>query len=298
MNCWFFYTKHNLTILFTIQQKLFNIKSSYQIHKSDAQNQHLGIIIMGKLYIFSGAGLSAESGIMTFRDSGGLWEQNSIMEVCQINSFLENYIKVHEFYNARRKQLATIEPNAAHIAIGKATKIIDVVNITTNVDDLLSRSGCDNIIYLHGELTKISPSFEINNQNQTTIDVGYKEVNDKYLLDNYPVKPAVVFFGEGSQNYQEMEDALCETNTDDVIIIVGSSENVIPFSYNIAYTTHQQWGSQNADERPKMHFVNPNTIELGLPDCFEHHKMNATDFFTSDLFKELVANLQSIKVKN
>lgn len=248
---------------------------------------------MGKLYIFSGAGLSAESGIMTFRDSGGLWEQNSIMEVCEISTFMDNYIKVNEFYNARRKQLAAVEPNAAHIAIAKATKQIDVINITTNVDDLLERAGCDSVIHLHGDLTKVIPSFEMGSHNQKVVDVGYTEVSDKYLIDNYPVKPAVIFFGEGAPEYQQMEDALCEINADDVIIIVGSSENVVAFSYNIAYTTPRQWGSQDKDNRPKMYFVNPNDIELSLPDCFEHHQVNATDFFTSELFDELIAEFQA-----
>lgn len=247
---------------------------------------------MGKLYVFSGAGLSAESGIKTFRDAGGLWSEHEILQVCDISNFAENYIKVNEFYNARRIELATVEPNKAHLAIAHASNEIEVVNITTNVDDLLERAGCKDVAHLHGNLTRVQKSYSMGDHYDNAVDFGYTAVEDKFLIEHYPVKPAVVFFGESAPEYQKLEDAMVDITSDDVIIIVGSSESVVHFSYNIAFASRQQWEQQEVNERPKMFFVNPHEIETELPQCFSKELMSATEFFTSDTFKEVVSSLK------
>lgn len=182
---------------------------------------------MKKIMICSGAGLSAESGIPTFRDSGGLWENHNLEEVCYMKSFLPNYIKVNEFYNQRRKQLAKAEPNAAHFAIAELSKKHTVINITTNVDDLMERAGCTDVIHLHGILTQIRTNF--GTPEEKVLDIGYKE---DFLFEKsnfYPVKPNVVFFGEIAPRYEDLYDHLYELCPDDTMLIIGSSEQVVEF---------------------------------------------------------------------
>ena len=127
---------------------------------------------MKKLVIFSGAGISAESGISTFRDSGGLWEKYPVEQVASIEGWHQNPQLVIDFYNQRRKQLATVEPNEAHKIIAELEKDFQVTVITQNVDDLHERAGSSNIIHLHGELTKICSE----NKKRFVQDIGYGEL--------------------------------------------------------------------------------------------------------------------------
>lgn len=242
---------------------------------------------MGKLLVCSGAGLSAESGITTFRDSGGLWEQHKIEDVCTLETWLENYIKVHEFYNGRRQQLAEVEPNAAHIAIAEASTQIGVINVTTNVDDLLERAGCVDVVHLHGELTRIIKGY--TSPNDEGEDIGYTAIDDKTLNDYYPVKPDVIFFGEYAPKYEEWNNIICDLTGDDVVIVVGSSEQVVAFSYTLAYAATHLNGV------PRMIFVNPNIGELMVPPLFEVHEVGAVEFFTSEVFTDIVNTLKQEK---
>lgn len=180
-----------------------------------------------KILICSGAGLSAESGIPTFRSAGGLWENHSIDEVCNIRSYLKNYVRVHDFYDARRKQLAKVEPNGAHRKIAELSSKFDVINITTNVDDLLERAGCKNVIHLHGEITKIVLDHGGTNE---VVDIGYTAVEPALLNDRYPVKPGVVMFGERAPQYQTLLNSVTDLTDGDIFIIVGSSETVVSFA--------------------------------------------------------------------
>lgn len=183
-----------------------------------------------KIMICSGAGLSAESGVPTFRDSGGLWHQYPIEKVCDLRNFYENYDLVHDFYDKRRVELASVNPNAAHLKIAEISKRFEVVNITTNVDDLLERAGCDNVIHLHGNLREVIEFYDT--ENEQIIDIGY-EKSDFENPKKYPMKPNVVFFSEYAPKYQDFANATSDLEEDDIVIIVGSSENVVMFVENI-----------------------------------------------------------------
>ena len=113
---------------------------------------------MKKLVVLTGAGISAESGIKTFRDSGGLWEQHDVMDVASIDGWYRNPSLVLEFYNQRRKQLESAHPNRAHVLLAELEKDFDVQIITQNVDNLQERAGSRHVLHLHGELTKVRSS--------------------------------------------------------------------------------------------------------------------------------------------
>lgn len=183
---------------------------------------------MRKIMICSGAGLSAESGISTFRDTGGLWENHKIEEVCDMSTFEANYIKVNEFYDARRKQLSTVEPNSAHLKIAELCAMdgVELLNYTTNVDDLLERAGCQNVRHIHGYLPEVIHKY--GTDDATIVDVKY-DTSQFEDLSLYPVKPNVVFFGEMAPMYEELYSQLGDLTDKDVLVVIGSSEQVVPF---------------------------------------------------------------------
>lgn len=177
-----------------------------------------------KLVISSGAGISAESGISTFRDAGGLWENYPVMEVCSADGFRRNPALVHEFYNARRKDLVTKEPNAAHKILAELEKDYDVYIITQNVDNLHEKAGSSKILHLHGELMKI----------RSVNDPDYIECLDMEHLETTPatkgknghyMRPHIVFFQEAVPN---MELAAEWVNDADIFVVIGTSLNVYP----------------------------------------------------------------------
>ena len=176
---------------------------------------------IGKLVIFSGAGISAESGISTFRDSGGLWEKYPVEQVASIEGWYQNPQLVIDFYNQRRKQLATVAPNDAHKIIAELEKDFQVVVITQNVDDLHERAGSSHIIHLHGELTKICSENKRFVQN-----IGYGELQyGEKAPDGSLMRPFIVWFGE---EVPMMKDAINEVVNADYMIIIGTSLNVYP----------------------------------------------------------------------
>jgi len=187
-----------------------------------------------RLIVFSGAGLSAESGISTFRDSNGLWENNKIEEICNINTWRKNKDKVFKFYDERRIQLNEVKPNSIHLFISELEKkygVDRVINITQNVDNLLEISGCNNVIHLHGELDKMM----CTKCKDSHWDIGYKSV--KYGEEKCPtcksfenVKPYIVFFGENAPNYLKLNQTLNTITKDDIILVIGTMGNVVPIS--------------------------------------------------------------------
>lgn len=185
---------------------------------------------MKKIVFLSGAGISAESGISTFRDSGGLWENHDVMEVASIQGWQRNPRVVLDFYNDRRAQLASAEPNAAHLAIAALERDYDVVVITQNVDNLHERAGSRRVIHLHGELTKVRPEDSYTDEDgfsEARIkDVGYSAVR---LGDadgrGVQYRPHIVFFGEA---VPKMDEALAELKEADCMVIVGTSLLVQP----------------------------------------------------------------------
>ena len=185
---------------------------------------------MKKVVILSGAGISAESGISTFRDNGGLWEQYDVMEVASAQGWKKNPGLVLDFYNMRRAQLAGVESNRAHLDIAALEKDYDVVVVTQNVDNLHEKAGSSRVIHLHGELTKVRPEdsyTEEDGYDESKVkDVGFSAVK---LGDvdgrGVQYRPHIVFFGEA---VPKLSDALRELVEADYMIIVGTSLLVQP----------------------------------------------------------------------
>lgn len=185
-----------------------------------------------KILIFSGAGLSAESGISTFRDSGGLWENHKITDVCTFSTWEKNYDLVHNFYDQRRAQLAEVVPNEAHKIIAKIQKEFtdyDVIITTQNVDNLLESVGCTTVTHVHGFLTEI----KCTNCNEI-FDIGYTKVDNDYICDVCncaKVKPNIVFFGESAPEYLNMYNQFNSLKDGDTVIVIGTDGSVVPIDY-------------------------------------------------------------------
>lgn len=183
-----------------------------------------------RIAILTGAGVSAESGISTFRDNGGLWDQYDPEDVASIEGWYRNRSLVLDFYNTRRMKLRDARPNAAHLAIAELEKDHDVTVITQNVDNLHERAGSTRILHLHGELTKVRPENSFTDADgfseKEVFDIGYGEV---HLGDKAPnggqLRPHIVFFGEAVPNIGRAIDIVAKA---DIMLIVGTSLNVYP----------------------------------------------------------------------
>ena len=185
-----------------------------------------------KIIIFSGAGLSAESGISTFRDTNGLWENRSIDEICNEATWKHNYVKVHSFYNQRRTQLATVEPNEAHKTIKRLWDRFgdDLIILTQNVDDMLERTGIpsESITHLHGELTVMhctacGHKWEIGYNNFNTFSDRCPECDSKK-----GVKPFIVFFGGRAPKYMDLHNAMKHLYTNgSYLVVIGTQGGIV-----------------------------------------------------------------------
>lgn len=183
---------------------------------------------MKKIVVLTGAGISAESGISTFRDAGGLWENHDIMEVASIHGWHRNPELVLEFYNQRRRQLKTVEPNAAHYYLSELEKKYKVTVITQNVDDLHERAGSSHVLHLHGELRKA------RSEADETLVYDWSEdiVWGQQATDGAQLRPHIVWFGEA---VPLMEKAIEETTSADIMLIIGTSMQVYPAASLIDY---------------------------------------------------------------
>ena len=176
---------------------------------------------MKKLTILSGAGISAESGIKTFRDSDGLWENHNVTDVASPEGWQKDRELVLEFYNQRRRQLHEVEPNNAHKLIADLEKYFDVQIVTQNVDDLHERAGSTNILHIHGELFK-SCSCDDKNliyEQKTDINLGDK------AEDGAQLRPFIVWFGEDVPLYQKAQEIVKDS---DILLVIGTSLQVYP----------------------------------------------------------------------
>lgn len=186
---------------------------------------------MKKLVVLTGAGVSAESGISTFRDSNGLWENYNVADVATIEGWWRNRALVLEFYNQRRAELADKKPNEAHKLIAALEKDFDVTVVTQNIDNLHEQGGSTRIIHLHGESTKVRP--EDCEQDCKTIDVGYKPVN---LGDTdsrgVQLRPNIVWFGEAVPKFDAAARIASQA---DIMLIVGTSLQVYPAAGLVQY---------------------------------------------------------------
>jgi len=186
-----------------------------------------------RLVVFTGAGISAESGIKTFRDSGGLWEEYDINEVATPQAWEKNRILVLDFYNKRRKQVLEAKPNDAHFALVELEKKYDVHIITQNIDDLHERAGSKKVLHLHGEITKsrstLDPSL-IYKIKGAEIKLGDKCEKGSQL------RPHIVWFGE---MVPQMDNAYVIAENADIFMVVGTSMLVYPAAGLIDYTPQQ-----------------------------------------------------------
>lgn len=214
-----------------------------------------------KLVILSGAGISAESGIKTFRDSGGLWEGHEVMEVASPEGWRRNQTLVQDFYNQRRKQARECQPNEAHLKLASLEEYFDVTVITQNVDDLHEKAGSTSVIHLHGELSKA----------QSTIDPKLV-----YTLDHWEIKkgdkcengsqlrPFIVWFGEP---VPKMDEAIRLAKQADIFIVIGTSLQVYPAAGLIDYVP----------KHAQTFLIDPNSPGSGLRENLIYISKKATE---------------------
>ncbi|MBP9196796.1 MAG: NAD-dependent deacylase [Saprospiraceae bacterium] len=183
---------------------------------------------MQKIVVLTGAGISAESGISTFRDADGLWEGHDVMAVASPQGWENDQELVLDFYNQRRRQLMSVSPNEAHFALVKLEKEFDVVVITQNVDNLHERAGSSRIIHLHGELNKVRSTLNSRLIYEWTDDLNIGD----FCEQGYQLRPHIVWFGE---MVPMLEPAIQECETADIFIIIGTSMQVYPAAGLISY---------------------------------------------------------------
>ena len=184
---------------------------------------------MTKIVVFTGAGVSADSGISTFRDSDGLWANYRIEDVCTPEALVRNRAQVIEFYNIRRRELFSVEPNAAHRAIAELEQHFDVEVVTQNVDNLHERAGSTRVTHLHGELMKLRS--ERNPELIVPIE-GWEQSLDARAEDGALLRPHIVFFGESVPMFDAATRIAAEA---DVMIVVGTSLAVYPAASLVRY---------------------------------------------------------------
>lgn len=185
---------------------------------------------MKNIVFITGAGVSAESGISTFRDSDGLWENYPVMEVASHTGFLRNPALVHEFYNMRRRDLLDKEPNEAHRWIARLEEYYNVYVITQNVDNLHEKGGSSHVLHLHGELMKVRA---MDDEDLTfTLTEDDLSTTPGTVIDGHHVRPHIVFFEEA---VPMIEPAIDIVGQADIVIIIGTSLNVYPVAGLVSY---------------------------------------------------------------
>ncbi len=206
-----------------------------------------------KIAVLTGAGVSAESGLGTYRDNGGLWDNYDPMEVASIEGWYRNRKLVLDFYNMQRAKLRDAQPNAAHLAIAALEDKYNVTVITQNVDNLHEKAGSTRVIHLHGEATKVRPEngvYDESYSEREVIDVGYEPVN---LGDKAPngsqLRPHIVFFGEA---VPKIERAIDIVSAADLLLIVGTSMQVYPAAGLYRY----------ADPKTPIYVIDPADMPL------------------------------------
>lgn len=207
-----------------------------------------------KIAVLTGAGISAESGIKTFRDSDGLWENHRIEDVATPEAWHRNPALVLEFYNQRRRQLLNCQPNAAHTALAELEKHYDVTIITQNVDDLHERAGSTNIIHLHGELLKMRSTTDEHLIYNCTRDIQLGDECEK----GSQLRPHIVWFGEA---VPEIENAAKVVAASDIFLVIGTSLLVYPAAGLINYASYdtRKWlvdpAPVNAPRIPNLEII-------------------------------------------
>ena len=206
---------------------------------------------MKKIVVLTGAGMSAESGISTFRDSGGLWEKYPVEQVATPEGYAANPKLVIDFYNERRKQLLNVGPNMGHRILAELEKYFDITVVTQNVDNLHERAGSTKVIHLHGELTKVTSSREPNNPkyikelSPECYDVKIGDLAD----DGSQLRPFIVWLGEA---VPMIETAIDCVEKADIFVIIGTSMNVYPAAGLLNYV----------DGNVPVYLIDPNPVNI------------------------------------
>ena len=206
---------------------------------------------MKNLVVLTGAGMSAESGISTFRDAGGLWEQYPVEQVATPEGYAANPELVINFYNDRREHLLKVKPNRGHILLAELEKHFNVTVITQNVDNLHERAGSRHVIHLHGELTKVTSSLQPNNPKcikELKPEEFRVKMGDK-AADGSQLRPFIVWFGEP---VPMIETAIDEAMKADIFVIIGTSLNVYPAAGLLNYVP----------EKTPVYLIDPNEVNV------------------------------------
>lgn len=177
-----------------------------------------------KITFFTGAGISAESGLQTFRSEDGLWNSNRIEDVCSAHAIKKDFKKVNDFYNERRTEMLRAEPNSAHLLIKEIEEFFDVAVVTQNVDNLHERAGSKEIIHLHGEITKSRP---LGNTKIIYDQIENIKIGDRCEITNSQLRPYIILFNENLDldNYNKAKKHIRES---DIIVVIGTSLEVNP----------------------------------------------------------------------
>ncbi|WP_407513289.1 SIR2 family NAD-dependent protein deacylase [Acinetobacter baumannii] len=235
------------------------------------------MIHMTKLVVFSGAGMSAESGISTFRDSNGLWENYDIQQVATPEAWERNPALVQRFYNERRKNILEAQPNEAHQYIAKLQDYYDVQVITQNIDDLHERAGSQNVLHLHGNIRLAKSSGPDAQYTTQFYEVnGWKlNLEQDFCPDGYPLRPHVVWFGEAVPAYEE---AIRLVQSADIFIVIGSTLSVYPVAALVHEIPHYT----------KAYYIDPQADHSRVPPQYKLLNMTATEGM-HELFNQLTS---------
>lgn len=225
-------------------------------------------VIRKRIVVLTGAGVSAESGVPTFRDQGGLWQQYDWQRMASIEGWIEDPAAVLDFYNMRRRDLIEVQPNQAHLVLAELEKHYDVSIITQNIDNLHERAGSTDVLHLHGEITKVTSSFDRDDPNcikELPLDMSLR-MGDK-AADGSQVRPYVVWFGESVPMFEEAISIVREA---DILIVIGTSLTVYPAASLVRF----------APPSAQKYIINPclafDPYDTHLSDNFEHIKEKAT----------------------
>jgi len=230
-------------------------------------------MMMKKLVILTGAGMSSESGIRTFRESGGLWEEYDVIEVATPMAWWNNKDLVLRFYNDRRRQLAQCKPNAGHSGLAALEKYFDIQIITQNIDNLHELAGSTKVLHLHGELTKARSTSDPS----LIYDIGYNDIKSGDKCEKgSQLRPHIVWFGEA---VPMMDEAVKITATADIFVVIGSSLNVYPAAGLINY----------APEHASLWLIDPNDVSIPADRevaVIKEKASNGVAILTSRLFSK------------
>ena len=232
---------------------------------------------MKKLVVLSGAGMSAESGISTFRDAGGLWEQYPVEAVATPEGYARDPELVTRFYNERRRQLQEVEPNRGHCLLAEMEREYDITVITQKVDNLHERAGSSHVIHLHGALMKVPSSRQPNNPayiRELKPEEWDVKIGD-LAADGTQLRPFIVWFGEAVPN---IEVAVEYVEQADILVIIGTSLNVYPAAGLLHY----------ASPRCEVFLIDPNEVNVTAT----HHPINLIRKGASEGVKELWETLK------